>query len=308
LVCFDELAFIRVNLWRENWFNRGRTRMNTDYRPFKFISIMHNVCFLGEAIHGVAEFTNYKHQWLAARDSENVVVVFEADHVGMLHSAMQQESAERVLLNFPKIHRTHEMLALLEFVVGNKIPYYGADVVTRNKTAVFTGELLLRRKTQEAKEAFIYAQADPFTLRDKYMAEAMAGAMVQHPQKTIAGFFHNFHIKKRGSLEEGHFKLCSVAENLAAIHQTASRSIGLFAAQGNALDNDRTSFQFNNINDAEVIESLATSDSKPLIIKDKTVMGKRTAYHHAFEKEHIPAARQYDECVIFHTATVPHPC
>ncbi|MDR0534087.1 MAG: hypothetical protein LBH01_09040 [Verrucomicrobiales bacterium] len=266
---------------------------------------MGKVCFLGEAIHGVAEFTTYKHDWLRNQRPEEWIIVFEADHIGMLNSVANDEPAYQILQNFPKVHRTQEMLMLLEYLIEKKIPYYGADVVTRNKIAKFHGDMLVPRQIQAEQEGLFYSQADPFTLRDSYMAKVIANVASNHPHKNIAGFFHNGHIKKHGSKEIGKFKLRDTAEVLFADHQIPSYSTGLFAAQGNMLHNIFTPRNFNNIADTEVIESLAKPDSSPLIIKDKETMGNLAAYHHAFEKENLPVAWQYDECVIFHTATTP---
>jgi hypothetical protein len=81
-----------------------------------------SVIFFGESIHGVAEFTLFKRDWIACHESCELVVVFEADNIEMVRSLEQEESPEEIPLNFPRVHRTCEMLALLGFVIANEIP------------------------------------------------------------------------------------------------------------------------------------------------------------------------------------------
>lgn len=263
---------------------------------------MQRVTFLGESVHGVAEFTIFKREWLAAHRDEPLAVVFEADHVGMLRSMKTDESADEVMANFPKIHRTHEMRDLVALVIEAGIPFSGADVVVRNKEAEFSGDLDMMRERQRDRHRDIYEREGWAEQRDAYMAEVMAQACTDHPDRHVVGLFHNMHIKKVGSLESGHLRLTSVAENLAKAHGIASRSIALFARGGDALDNDRSPFEFEILDD-EAVELLARDEV--LHVADLRECGDRTAFHHAFEKESLPVAQQYDECVIFPRATRP---
>lgn len=263
---------------------------------------MQRVTFLGESVHGVAEFTIFKREWLAAHRDEPLAVVFEADHTGILRSMKTGESADEVMANFPKIHRTHEMRDLVALVMEAGIPFLGADVVVRNKEAEFSGDLAAMRERQRDRHREIYAREDWAELRDAYMAEVMAQACTDHPERHVVGLFHNMHIKKAGSLEPDRLRLTSVAENLAKAHGIASRSIALFARRGDALDNDCSPFEFEILDD-DAVETLANDDV--LHMKDLCECGDRTAFHHAFEKENLAVAQQYDECVIFPQATRP---
>ena len=263
---------------------------------------MQRVMFLGESVHGVAEFTIFKREWLAEHRDEPLAVVFEADHVGMLRSMRTGESADEVMANFPKIHRTHEMRDLVALVIEAGIPFLGADVVVRNKEAEFSGDLAMMRERQRARHRDIYEREDWAEQRDAYMADVMAQACTDHPDRHVVGLFHNMHIKKAGSLEIGHLRLTSVSENLAKVHGIASWSVALFARRGDALDNDRTPLEFEILAD-DAVELLANDETRH--VTDLRECGERTAFHHAFEKENLPIARQYDECVIFPRASRP---
>jgi len=262
------------------------------------------VTFLGESIHGVAEFTDYKRRWLERLRAEALAVVFEADHAGMMRSRQSGEPAEAVLANFPKIHRTREMRDLLTLVIESGFPFFGADVVVRNKEARFSGDLAVMRDRQITRQGEIYEREDWAEQRDAYMAGVTAQVCADFPDHHVVGLFHNMHIKKAGSQEFHHLRLTSVAEHLAKSHGIASHSIALFARAGEALDNDLTPFAFK-ILDQEAVELLANDDL--LHVTDLAECGDRMGFHHAFEKENLPVARQYDECVIFPRATRPIP-
>lgn len=235
-------------------------------------------------------------------ESDKLVIVFEADHIGMVRSGQQEESPEEILLNFPRVHRTCEMLSLLEFAVANEIPFYGADVVSRNQNENFALTLQSQRHNQKLEQNRIYALSDPFPARDEYMCDVMWKVAQKHPKRTIIGFFHNLHIKKQGSLERGEFYLPSVAEQLFKKYGLPSYSIGLFARSGRALHNDLSEFTFS-IADSDVVEALA--DSTHVKALKQPALGERSAYHHAFEKENLPVRIQYDECIVFDRVTTP---
>jgi len=151
----------------------------------------------------------------------------------------------------------------------------------------------------------IYSSPDPFHLRDGYMSKVIASICHEYPEHDIVALFHNLHIKKHGSREQGDLGLASVAEQLAATHRIGSRSIGLFATRGTARHNDLTLFDFA-ITDPDVIETIHGVNSTGITqITDPMLMADRTAYHHAFEKETLPVRIQYDECVVFPRAHPP---
>jgi len=267
---------------------------------------MSRITLLGESIHGVAEFTRYKHAWLVERGFADMVIVFEADHVGMLRSLFTQESPLGILANFPKVHRTREMLALLEEIVERRVPFFGVDVVCCNKSGHFDPSLMEARERQQLAELEIYGKPEPFPLRDEYMCDRLAEVCLGCPERPVVGLFHNMHIKKSGSSEAPAFRLPSVAECLLRRHHLPSHSIGLFVKAGRALHNDLTEFAFS-IEDDDAIETLAgPPGGEATIIAEKELMGARVAYHHGFEKETRPVAAQYDECVVFPEATPPH--
>lgn len=263
---------------------------------------MVKVTFLGESIHGVSEFTRFKFDWI--REAAAPVIIFEADHIGLRRSSESGETAIEAMENFPRIHRTREMLELLEYVVEQRIPYYGADVIPRNRRGNFEGLLGEARERQLDAHRRIFACADFAPPRDEYMAEAVAECVRAHTGRHVVGLFHNAHIKKQGSLELGEFKLPSVAEVLRERHGCESRSIGLFAKAGSAFHNDGTPFEFR-IDDNDVIEVLAGSGLTPRRVSDPVEMQDLTAYHHAFEKENLPVRLQYDECIVFPSVTTP---
>jgi erythromycin esterase-like protein len=264
-----------------------------------------NVVLIGESIHGVAEFTEFKHRWLRENARSRLVVVFEADHVGMLLSAHDKSQETHILRNFPKVHRTEEMLLLIRHILQKDIPFYGADLVTRNKTATYSGHFKLLRDKQIASETKVYSESPPlFQLRDEYMSDVVASAAMTHPGHTVVGFFHNMHIKHNGSLEKDHLRLTSIAENLRHNHDILARSIGLFASSGTAVCNDLSPFSFD-ISDPDVIEHLAHKTNRVTKIVTPQLMEDLTAYHHASERESISVNRQYDECVVFPTVRPP---
>lgn len=264
-----------------------------------------NVILIGESIHGVAEFTEFKHRWLREEAPSPPVVVFEADHVGMLLSAHEKSQATHILRNFPKVHRTEEMRLLIQHILQENIPFYGADLVTRNKSATCSGNFQSLRDRQIAAEMQVYSGSPPlYQLRDEYMGDVVAHAATAHPDRTVVGFFHNMHIKHNGSLEQNHLRLTSIAENLRLKHNIPARSIGLFASGGTAVCNDLSPLAFD-IGDEDVIEHLARKTQQVTRIACSQLANHLTAYHHAFEKENIPVNRQYDECVIFPTARPP---
>lgn len=263
---------------------------------------MVTLTFLGESIHGVSEFTRLKLDWI--REVKNPVVIFEADHIGLKRSWGLKEPPGQVIANFPTIHRTEEMLELIEYLFERGIPYFGADVVPYNKQVAFDGPLREARARQLDEYRRIYALADPFPARDEYMAQTVAECLGLHRGANAVGLFHNLHIKKQGSLELGAFRLPSVAELLCDRHGYESRSIGLFAKAGTALHNNGNLFEFC-IGDDDVIESLAVPGTEPRRIRNAAEMRDRTAYHHAFEKENLPVRLQYDECVVFASANPP---
>ncbi len=260
------------------------------------------ITFLGESIHGVSEFTHFRLDWI--RENDAPVVVFEADRIGLQRSFEAGNSAEKVIENFPLIHQTREMLELLVRVVERGIPYFGADVIPRNRRGAYDGPLGEARQKQLDAHRRIFACADFAAPRDEYMAEAFAECVRAHPGRHVAGLFHNAHIKKQGSLELGELKLASVAEVLRDRHGYESRSIGLFARAGSALNNNGTPFDFRN-EDYDVIESLAGYGTTPRRIYGPVEMQDLTAYHHAFEKENLPVRLQYDECIVFSSVRAP---
>ena len=71
--------------------------------------------FIGESIHGVSEFTKFKLDWIERNSSKKLIVIFEADRTGIANSFLKGETAEQILLNFPRIHQTEEMSLLLKY-------------------------------------------------------------------------------------------------------------------------------------------------------------------------------------------------
>ena len=259
---------------------------------------------IGESIHGVSEFTRYRHQWLLRHVDDQSIVVFEADHIGLLHSSQNYDDAETMLQNFPRVHRTREMANLLCDLLSRRIPIYGADVVARNTVATISGELERRRQKQQQDEARIYASPDCFAGRDEYMADVFAELVTRYPAHHFFGLFHNLHIKRHGSREVESLRLRSVAEQLRQKHRLPVHSTALFARQGDALHNNLTQFHFA-IDDTDSIESLATTPTDPVILSSSADMGERVAYHHASERETLPVGLHYDACVVFPHATPP---
>ena len=148
---------------------------------------MQRVTFLGESIHGVAEFTDYKRRWLETRRAEALAVVFEADHAGMMRSRQSGEPAEAVLANFPKIHRTREMRDMLALVIESGFPFFGADVVVRNKEARFSGDLAVMHDRQITRQGEIYEREDWAEQRDAYMAGVTAQVCADFPDHHVVG-------------------------------------------------------------------------------------------------------------------------
>ncbi|HDX8866144.1 TPA: hypothetical protein RQO19_004820 [Klebsiella michiganensis] len=114
---------------------------------------------------------------------------------------------------------------------------------------------------------------------------------------------HNLHIKCKGSAETGELKVTSVRELTEMKLPGISFSLGQFARNGNALHNDLSPFDFNITDPAAIENHCAGADS--IFIENGMMPGDIFAYHHAFERETIPAREQYDACIIHQNVNIP---
>ncbi|MFE4108838.1 hypothetical protein [Kosakonia sp. YIM B13611] len=253
--------------------------------------------FLGESIHGVAEYTQLRKNIAERYFKNSAVLIFEADSKGMLFSHQHNETAICRLKNFPRILRTQETLNLLAWAISRQIPCLGIDCIPRRAVTEFTPEWQPIQQ-QEIDEYFkARAGINFFAWRDIRMAENLINLTSTYPAHRMLIMLHNLHIKRRGSLEKAELQLKSVREYFEDAFPVQSHSIAQFAQRGSALHNDLTLFSFQ-ITDPLSVELLSGAAAYNLLTAEQ-ISDVSTAWHHAFERETIPPQNQYEGCFIF---------
>lgn len=266
----------------------------------------HQIVFIGESIHGVSEFTLFKHQFMKKHVDQNWICFFEADYLGMKLSRSQGECAEKILLNFPLVMRTRETFDLLTWLVEHSIPYYGIDNIPRRSLSDYPTDWLSKKSEQDMEYQKLKITNNLFECREEEMAKNITNIIDIHGKNNKALIMlHNMHIKNKGSHENGNLRLRSVKERIDARLRKKSISIAQVALRGSAINNDLTPFNFF-INDVGAVESLAMNTDNIYNIHSATDLpDEAVAYHHAFERENISAKEQYEWIVVFINVVPP---
>jgi len=160
--------------------------------------------FLGESIHGVAEFTQLREEIAACYFDHAAVLIFEADSTGMLFSHQHNESALGRLKNFPKILRTQETVKLLAWAISRDIPCLGIDPIPRRPLTDFTQQWrsIRHRETDDYSRA--KSAGTLFAWRDATMAEKLIALTSAYPRQRMLIMLHAY--KTRGEPGEGSIK------------------------------------------------------------------------------------------------------
>lgn len=253
--------------------------------------------FLGESIHGVAEYAQLRKDIAERYFKNSAVLIFEADSKGMLFSHQYNESAICRLQNFPRILRTQETLNLLTWAISRQIPCLGIDVIPRRPVTAFPPEW--QPIQQRERDEYFRARSGRhfFAWRDFRMAENLINFTSAYPEHRMLIMLHNLHIKRRGSLEKAELQLKSVREYFEDAFPLQSHSIAQLAQRGSALHNDLTLFNFQ-ITDPLSVELLSGAAAYTLLTAQQ-IPDVSTAWHHAFERETVTPKNQYEGCFIF---------
>ncbi|MDF7759766.1 hypothetical protein PU683_09520 [Kosakonia cowanii] len=253
--------------------------------------------FLGEAIHGVSEFSGLRMEIAERYFSGLSVLIFEADSSGMFLSHQRKEDASSRLENFPLIMRTQEMRDLLTWAIKRKIPCLGIDCIPRRSLNEFPREWHSTRMREIDDYLKAKSSQTFFEWRDLRMAKQLIRLASNYPEHRMLIMLHNLHIKRFGSLETGDLRLKSVRENFEEFFPQQSCSVAQLARSGTALHNNLTPFSFN-INDLFSLENFAGADNCILLTEAK-IPDDCITWHHAFERETVTPKRQYEGCIIF---------
>ncbi|WP_354692020.1 hypothetical protein [Phytobacter sp. RSE-02] len=253
--------------------------------------------FLGEAIHGVSEFTRLKMEIAGRFFRKLTVLIFEADSSGMLLSHQRSEDASSRLENFPLIMRTQEMRDMLTWAISRNIPCLGIDPIPRRPLTDFPQPWHSKRNQETADYLKAKSSQSFFEWRDFRMANQLINLTSYYPEHRMLIMLHNMHIKRFGSQETKELKLKSVREYFDDIFPQQSCSIAQLARSGTALHNDLTLFNFK-INDPCSLENYSGAASC-IFLTESQIPDTCISWHHAFERETITPKKQYDGCVIF---------
>lgn len=266
----------------------------------------HQIIFIGESIHGVSEFTLFKHQFIKTHVDQNWICFFEADYLGMRLSRSQGDCAEKILQNFPLGMRTRETFDLLTWLVEHGIPYHGIDNIPRRLLSDYPTDWMSIKSEQDLEYQKLKITNNLFEWREEEMAKNIINTIDIYGKNNKALIMlHNMHIKNKGSHENSNLRLRSVKERIDARLLKKSISIAQVALRGTAINNDITPFHFC-INDAQSVESLAMNTGNIYNIYSATDLpDESVAYHHAFERENISAKEQYEWIVVFRDVNPP---
>lgn len=131
----------------------------------------HQIVFIGESIHGVSEFTLFKHQFMKKYVDKNWICFFEADYLGMKLSRSQGDCAEKILQNFPLVMRTRETFDLLTWLVEHNIPYHGIDNIPRRSSSDYPTDWLSKKSEQDMEYQKKKMTNSLFEWREEEMAK-----------------------------------------------------------------------------------------------------------------------------------------
>lgn len=263
------------------------------------------IIFLGESIHGISEFTEFKSQFIKKYCNIDWICIFEADSLGMDLSRSQHENPKEILKNFPAVMRTQGMLELVSWLTENNIQYYGIDSIPRRLFDDYPTVWIENKKKQDLTYQEHHKSKNYYEWRENSMVINLHNIINKNQDKKLLVMLHNMHIKNRGSKEKDNLKLRSVKERLDVNIRKNSISIAQLALSGNALHNNLTPFSFN-IADIHSVELLVVGKKENCSIYPTSKLSHNlVAWHHAFEKENIAVKKQYELLVIFNSASVP---
>ncbi len=275
----------------------------TDTREKRALFSESRFVFLGEAIHGVAEFTRFRLAVARRFFCENSILLFEADSTGMLLSHQRRETAYLRLKNFPLVMRTQEILQLLTWGIDRQIPCLGIDCIPRHDLTDFPPNWQPQRRHEVAEFIKMKSSTDYFEQRDARMAGNLLIAAMNYPKHRMLIMLHNLHIKRQGSRENNGLRLRSVREHLEEIMPEQSTAIAQLARGGRALHNDLTPFDFQ-IDDPLSLETHLDGVNH-ILLPASRIPPDRVAWHHAFERETLPVREQYEGCLVYGRVHIP---
>ncbi|HHD7242324.1 TPA: hypothetical protein ACNOIA_004605 [Enterobacter cloacae] len=263
------------------------------------------IFFIGESIHGIAEFSQFKKEFIKHINGQNWIVLFEADALGMKLSQLRGDTEEQFLDNFPRIMQTFQTRELIALAQKQGFPCLGIDVIPRRSDADFPQDWKADRSS--FIHHFITARESDNWLswRSAKMAQNIRDIACHNPSSQLLVFLHNMHIKRDGRSERSELRLMSAREHLDKDFAGQMYSIAQFARAGRACHNDLTAFDFE-INDPQSIETLIDQQSSGWrLFKCEKLVQMKVAYHHAFERETIDIRRQYEYVVLYGRVTPP---
>lgn len=238
----------------------------------------HQIIFIGESIHGVSEFTLFKHQFIKTHVDQNWICFFEADYLGMRLSRSQGDCAEKILQNFPLGMRTRETFDLLTWLVEHGIPYHGIVNIPRRLLSDYPTDWMPIKSEQDLEYQKLKITNNLFEWREEEMAKNIINTIDIYGKNNKALIMlHNMHIKNKGSHENSNLRLRSVKERIDARLLKKSISIAQVALRGTAINNDITPFHFC-INDAQSVESLAMNTGNIYNIYSATDLPDESVY------------------------------
>lgn len=263
------------------------------------------ILFIGESIHGVAEFSQFKKEIIKKINGRNWIVLFEADAPGMKLSQLRRDTADQFLDNFPRIMRTEQTRGLISLAQEQGMPCLGIDIIPRRSDADFPQDWQTDRALFTRQFISVRKTGNGLSWRSAKMAENLREIARHYPSSQLLVFLHNMHIKRNGRTERPALRLMSVREHLNAAFAGQMHSIAQFARTGRACHNNLDAFDFE-IHDPQAVETLIDPQRNGwLLIKCDGLVQMKVAYHHAFEREAIDIRQQYESAVLYGRVTPP---
>lgn len=263
------------------------------------------IIFIGESIHGVAEFSQFKKELIKRINGQNWIVLFEADALGMKLSQLRGDTDEQFLENFPRVMQTLQTQELIALARKQGLPCLGIDVIPRRSDADFPQDWQADRSS--FIHHFITARESDNWLswRSAKMAQNIREIACDYSSSQLLVVLHNMHIKRDGRSERSALRLMSAREHLDKDFAGQMHSVAQFARAGRACHNDLSAFDFE-INDPQSIEALIDPQSSGWrLFKCENLVQRKVAYHHAFERETIDIRRQYEYAVLYGRVASP---
>ena len=261
------------------------------------------ILLIGEALHGVKEFGQYKLDLIKQyfTQGKQFAVGFEADELGFA-SLLDSQHVDELLLAFPKIFRTQETANILLFCLANNIPMFGFD----SRIRIPEHKMSAKLTEQAAYYHYIYntyfGTSEYYAMRDQLMAQAIERNLKHHATQLLC-LTHNLHIRKNGSQEsQSTIKLKSIREHLDDSN-IKSKSVALVAHHGDYLTIDLTPANFT-VTDPNAIEALSVPN-KITSFYPLDHQAKKHCYLLGTIKESSPIKESYDQVVLFHQVHQP---